>query len=365
MTIEFANSYLEIELSKIQPDPNQPRKSFGDIPELASDIAANGQVVPILVTKGEADTFTIVDGERRYRALKQLNGVKAACLVVEARSAEDTYISQLIANESRSSLSPFDLAQAYEELKVRFRYTFEAMAARLGKTKSEISETMAILKIPGEAREKLQGVAIAQLILIARMDDNEVREKMISAAINGASVRELRAIKKNKDQDGRDAKTNEVADRPKSESGNEATARSAPQFPIAALDKLLTFPSSGVKPLDDLALVWLSEFGIAPVSVSDVFDMMYTAELMYQQRNSWITVSHNSGNAVARWLQHLATDKVEIGQYIILPTVTTSDKRVFSMFPKIFLLPEHFEYSLEKLKLSGSQKSPLRTSSAE
>jgi len=364
MTTETA-IYQEIELSNIQPDPNQPRKNFADIPGLATDIAANGQVVPILVTQGEADTFKIVDGERRYRALKQLNALKAACLIVEARNAEDTYVSQLIANESRSSLHCFDLAQAYEDLKIRFGYTFETMAARLGKSKSDISETMAILKIPVEAREKLQSVAIAQLILIARMADSQTRENMIRAAVNGASVRKLRAIKKKKGQDDGDATTNEVADRPESESGNEAPARSAPQFPIAALDKLLTFPSSGVKPLDDLAHVWLSEFGIAPVSVSDVFDMMYTADLMYQQRNSWITVSHNSGNAVARWLQHLAMDRVEIGQYIILPTVTTSDKRVYSLFPKIFLLPEHLDYSLEKLKLSGSEKSPLRTSSVQ
>lgn len=139
---------LEIEISKISPNPFQPRTEFGpeEIQELAESIREKGLLQPILLRKHK-DGYQIVAGERRFRATQLLGRASIPALVREQLSDRDMMEMALIENIQRVQLNAIEEAMAFEQLINTCGITHDELAQKLGKSRSAITNTLRLLKL--------------------------------------------------------------------------------------------------------------------------------------------------------------------------------------------------------------------------
>lgn len=142
-----------LRISQIDPTVGQPRKTFDQeaLAGLADSIAAHGVLQPILVREVGPDRYAIVAGERRWRAAKlaALSEIPAIVVEMDEKTAAEV---ALIENIQREDLNPIEEAEAYETLANEYRMTQEEIAARVGKSRSAIANTMRLLDLPAEVR---------------------------------------------------------------------------------------------------------------------------------------------------------------------------------------------------------------------
>lgn len=162
-----------IELSKIEPDPDQPRRHFDDakLEELAASLRQHGQLQPIRVRwDSKASIYRIVAGERRWRASKLAGRPTIEAIIVDdATSLETVRIEQVVENLQRDDLTKSDTARAYKTLMDSWGITGRELAARLGVSESTISRGLAVLKLSEEERAKVDSgkVAVAKAVVRA------------------------------------------------------------------------------------------------------------------------------------------------------------------------------------------------------
>lgn len=147
----------------IVPNPQQPRKHFDDtaLQELASSIKRYGILQPLVVTPAENKKYTIIAGERRWRAAKlaKLNQVPA--IVRSTKELERLEIA-LIENVQRVDLSPLEQAVSVAKLHQQFNMTYSDIAKRLGKAETTISNIVRLLQLPTDAQLALQDGKITE-----------------------------------------------------------------------------------------------------------------------------------------------------------------------------------------------------------
>jgi ParB family chromosome partitioning protein len=148
-----------IELSKIEPDPEQPRRTFdeGRLAELAMSLRQHGQLQPIRVRWDvKASTYRIVAGERRWRASKLASLATIDAIIVDdATTLEAIRIEQVVENLQRDDLTRSDTARAYRSLMELWGCNAKDLASRLGVSESTISRGLGILKLSADEREKI------------------------------------------------------------------------------------------------------------------------------------------------------------------------------------------------------------------
>jgi ParB family chromosome partitioning protein len=146
-------STLEIEISKISPNPFQPRSDFGpeEIKELADSIREKGLLQPILLRKHHSG-FQIVAGERRFRAMQLLGRDTIPALVRDQLSDRDMMEMALIENIQRVQLNAIEEAMAFEQLINNCGITHDELAQKLGKSRSAITNTLRLLKLDDELK---------------------------------------------------------------------------------------------------------------------------------------------------------------------------------------------------------------------
>ena len=167
-----------IAIDQIDPNPHQPRQVMGDLSELMASIAEKGIIEPIIVRQ-RGRRFQIVAGERRYQAAVQV-GLREIPIVI--READDNEIIEiaLIENIQRKDLTPFEEAEALQGLAERCGYTHEDMARRLGKSRTSVTESLALNQMPDEVKNlcRLADIHSKSLLLqIVRQGDSQ---KMIA-----------------------------------------------------------------------------------------------------------------------------------------------------------------------------------------
>lgn len=147
----------EIELSKISPNPFQPRTEFGseEIRELAESIREKGLLQPILLRKHH-EGYQIVAGERRFRAVQLLGKPSIPALVRDHLSDRDMMEMALIENIQRVQLNAIEEAHAYEQLINNCGITHDELATKLGKSRSAITNTLRLLKLDDPLREMIR-----------------------------------------------------------------------------------------------------------------------------------------------------------------------------------------------------------------
>jgi ParB family transcriptional regulator, chromosome partitioning protein len=151
-------------LEKIVPQKGQPRQHFDPqkLEELAQSIREHGLVEPLVVRRiPGADKLELVAGERRWRALQRA-GVREALVVVKDVSAKDAFELALIENVQREDLNPIELAEAFDRLVREHGYTQEALAERLGKDRTTITNGLRLLKLPPRVRAKLMAGELSE-----------------------------------------------------------------------------------------------------------------------------------------------------------------------------------------------------------
>ena len=141
----------EIEVSKIVPNPFQPRKVFEPeaLKELADSIKEHGVIQPLVVTQTAAG-YEIVVGERRFRA-SQLAGLAKVPAIVKAEMVDQTKLEvALIENIQRQELNPIEEAQAYDRLMKTFNLTQDQVAKKVGKSRPAVANTVRLLNLPAD-----------------------------------------------------------------------------------------------------------------------------------------------------------------------------------------------------------------------
>jgi ParB family chromosome partitioning protein len=148
---------LEIEISKIAPNPFQPRTEFGpeEIQELANSINEKGLLQPILLRKHH-EGYQIVAGERRFRAMQLLGRTVIPALVREQLSDRDMMEMALIENIQRVQLNAIEEATAFEQLINNCGITHDELAQKLGKSRSAITNTLRLLKLDDDLKAMIK-----------------------------------------------------------------------------------------------------------------------------------------------------------------------------------------------------------------
>lgn len=153
---------VEIDIDLIHPNPLQPRKSFdeGSIAELAESIKEYGILQPILVYE-ENNEFFLIAGERRLRASKvaKLASIKAIIVDIKPEKLREM---ALIENIQREDLNPIDLANSYSALMADYNLTQDELANKVQKSRPQITNTLALLKLPQRAQNLLIEGRISQ-----------------------------------------------------------------------------------------------------------------------------------------------------------------------------------------------------------
>jgi ParB family chromosome partitioning protein len=137
----------ELRINEIEPNENQPRKIFNDekLSGLADSIRQYGVVQPLIVKK-ENNTYTIVAGERRWRAAR-LAGLRTVPVVIKDYSSKQVMEIALIENLQREDLNPIEEAEAYERLITEFGMTQEDVSKTVGKSRPAIANSVRLLSL--------------------------------------------------------------------------------------------------------------------------------------------------------------------------------------------------------------------------
>ncbi len=147
--------YVELEVDKLRPNPHQPRTKFDlvSIAELAQSIQEAGILQPIVVVPNE-DHFTIIVGERRWRAAQKI-GLKTIPAIIRQMTEEQQLEAALVENLQREDLNPLDIASAYQKMTQNLHLTQEQVAVKVGKDRASVSNYMRLLKLPQRVQNML------------------------------------------------------------------------------------------------------------------------------------------------------------------------------------------------------------------
>jgi ParB family chromosome partitioning protein len=155
---------LHIPIEQIISNPHQPRTHFDpqELSELASSIREHGILQPLLVTTGNTpDQYILIAGERRMLAARQAGLDRVPAIVREATEQERVELA-LIENLQRSDLSPLETAEAYRQLAEEYGLPHEQIADRVGKSRTSVTNTLRLLKLPPEVQQALAGGQISE-----------------------------------------------------------------------------------------------------------------------------------------------------------------------------------------------------------
>lgn len=171
-----------IQISKIEPNPDQPRVEMGDLTDLVASIKEKGVLEPLLVKPLIGlEKWLIIAGERRWRAAQIAGLTELPCIELNIDEREVAEIA-LIENLQRKDLTVWEEADAYQALCERFQYTHEDLAKKLGKSRSSVTETLTVASLPVRVRQKCleNGISSKAAILkIARkFDESEMIEEI-------------------------------------------------------------------------------------------------------------------------------------------------------------------------------------------
>jgi ParB family chromosome partitioning protein len=164
-----------IPLSAIEPDPDQPRSTMGDLDDLVVSIRDKGVLEPILVRPRPAGEdggsspagilYRIISGERRYRAAQEAGLYEVPAIEMEVSDEEALEIA-LIENLQRKDLTPFEEAEGYRRLAESHGYTHEEISDAVGKSRTVVTESLSLLQMPPRVRDTVQALGITSKSLL-------------------------------------------------------------------------------------------------------------------------------------------------------------------------------------------------------
>lgn len=188
-----------IRLDRIASDPDQPRKTFGTEADdrLADSMRVRGQYVPVLVRwDTAAESYRIIDGDRRFRAAGRAGLTELACVVENESDPRAILEVQLVTNALREDVAPVEQAEAWDRLMRSYDppLTHRALAEKLGYDHRTVGNALALLDLPPEVQARVDAGAIPAStgVLISKLDDpkaqRELAERVVAEDLNRAEV---------------------------------------------------------------------------------------------------------------------------------------------------------------------------------
>ena len=193
---------IEIKLSEIRANPYQPRKSFDQeaLDELATSIRNYGVFQPIIVKKS-IKGYDLVAGERRLRASK-LAGLDTIPAIVKEFSDEEMREIALLENLQRENLTSIELAWAYKGIIDSLHIRQEDLAAKIGKSRSHVTNTLGLLRLPDDVQDMVldNKLSMGHARVLSKIEDNNKIEELAKEVVNNnISVRDLENISSKED----------------------------------------------------------------------------------------------------------------------------------------------------------------------
>ena len=192
---------LEIDIVKIKPNPNQPRKNFDEeaLKELASSIKIHGIVQPIVVNKQADGQYMIIAGERRWRAAN-LCGLQTVPAVVKNYTEKQIKEISIIENLQREDLNPIEAAKSIKQLMDEYGLTQEVVSERIGKSRSNIANMLRLLTLYPEVVSLVENgkLSAGHARCLVVIEDAKEQIKLAQTAVSkNMSVRDLEKAVKN------------------------------------------------------------------------------------------------------------------------------------------------------------------------
>jgi ParB family chromosome partitioning protein len=189
-----------IPIHLIEANPDQPRSAMGDLSDLTKSIVDKGVLEPILVRPRGDGRFTIISGERRFRASLDAGLSEIPCIEMDVPDNELLEIA-LVENLQRRDLSPFEEAEGYKALQERHGYTHEQIADAVGKSRVTITEALSISRLPDRVQAECRRADIGSrsfLLELGRLKDEDLMLAAIVAMASGETLSRdvLREVKK-------------------------------------------------------------------------------------------------------------------------------------------------------------------------
>lgn len=207
---DAAATYAELDLGLIRPNPKQPRQVFDEesLAELGASIREIGLLQPVVV-RPVTGGFELVAGERRWRAAA-VAGLSAIPAIIRRTSDDDLLREALLENIQRVQLNPLEEAAAYAQLLSDFGGTQEELAARLGRSRPQVANTLRLLRLPAAVQRRVAAgvLSAGHARALLALDDPAAMAALADRVIaEGWSVRSLEEFIVVGDADGRKRRT--------------------------------------------------------------------------------------------------------------------------------------------------------------
>lgn len=195
--IESNNTIREIDINKIVPNEEQPRKIFDEekLTSLSESIKENGIIQPIVVVK-DKEFYKIVAGERRWRAAK-IAGIKKVPIIEKKLNDKEVMELSLIENLQREDLNPIEEAEAYKRLIDDFNLTQEAISTKVGKSRPVIANSLRLLNLHDKVKQYLieSTISVGHGRLLLEINDKEKQFEAAKRIIDdGLNVRQTEKL---------------------------------------------------------------------------------------------------------------------------------------------------------------------------
>jgi ParB family chromosome partitioning protein len=214
----------QIAVDLIQRNPRQPREKFDleELENLAASIREHGVIQPLIVSPGKGGLYTLIAGERRLQAARKA-GLKAVPVVIRHATDQQLLELALIENVQRADLNALEEAEAYQHLEKEFKLSHEAIASRVGKNRSTVTNTIRLLEASAAVKQALVNGQITEghvrpLLKLPAKAQEELLNKIITLDL---SVRTTEMLSKkyagqrpaSKKKTGRNPHVKDVEDR--------------------------------------------------------------------------------------------------------------------------------------------------------
>lgn len=226
--VRFLGRVAELEIDQIRPNPYQPRKHFDEtaLEELAASIRQLGIIQPVTVRAMGSGRFEIISGERRLRASRRA-GLKRIPAFVREADTEAMLEMAIVENVQREALNPIEVALGYQRLIEECGLNQEAVAAKVGKNRTTVTNFLRLLRLPPRVQAALRDgtLSAGHARALVALEDAEAQVRiMVKAVDEGLSVRDVEDL------------VRQAKDKP---AASEAPEASAPVKPAPNRDDLV------------------------------------------------------------------------------------------------------------------------------
>ncbi len=197
---EWGTSIQEIPVGELDPNPDQPRRTFSEesIGQLADSIREQGVLQPLLVAPSGGGRYMIIAGERRFRAGRAAGLATLPCIVKDIDVIRQREIA-LIENLQREDLNPIEAARGVKALMDQCGYTQEKIGERLGKSRPAIANMIRLLQLPDEVSEMVKDglLSAGHARVLIGIPDKETQLRLARKAVDeGLNVRQMEQLAK-------------------------------------------------------------------------------------------------------------------------------------------------------------------------